>query len=432
MSEWDFLTLEEAGVQLIDCVHKTPAALASGLPYVAIPQLRRGEIDLSDARRISAADFEEWTKRANPQPFDVVLSRRCNPGETAYVRPGMKFALGQNLVLLRADGKRVRPAFLRWMVRSPYWWAEINKFLNVGAVFDSLRCADVPKFSLPLPPLSQQDTAASLLGALDDKIDLNRRMNETLEAMAKELFKDWFVDFGPTRAKTDGRTPYLAREIWTIFPDRLDTENKPEGWTPSTIGEEVTVVGGTTPSTKEPAYWDGDFAWATPKDLSSLRAPVLLKTERQITRAGLSQIGSGLLPVGSVLLSSRAPIGYLVISLVPTAINQGFIGMICDRRLSNIFVWLWTHANMDTIHQKANGSTFQEISKTNFRPIPCLIASPNILKAFDAILNPIFDRIGANAHEAVALTTTRDFLLPKLMSGEIRIRDAEKLVEKVT
>src|SRR5438552_767138 len=120
MSKWDFLTLEEAGIQLLDCVHKTPAAKDTGLPYVAIPQLQKGEIELSDARRISAADFEEWTKKADPRPFDMVLSRRCNPGETAFVRPGMQFALGQNLVLLRADGKRVRPTFLRWMVRSPY------------------------------------------------------------------------------------------------------------------------------------------------------------------------------------------------------------------------------------------------------------------------------------------------------------------------
>src|ERR687891_2279159 len=181
MGEWELLTLEEAGVKLLDCVHKTPPAASDGLPYVAIPQIRDGEIDISDARMISRKHFEEWTRKADPRPFDIVLSRRCNPGETAYVRTGMKFALGQNLVLLRADNRRVRKQFLRWLVRSRYWWDEVEKFLNVGAVFDSLRCADIPKFRLPIPPLDHQDAIASVLGALDDKIELNRRMNETLE-----------------------------------------------------------------------------------------------------------------------------------------------------------------------------------------------------------------------------------------------------------
>lgn len=290
-----------------------------------------------------------------------------------------------------------------------------------------------------LPDLPEQRAIASVLGALDDKIELNRRMNETLEAMARAIFKDWFVDFGPTRAKMAmrgedpqkdnvARAPYLAPDIWSLFPDRLDDEGKPEGWSNSTIGQEVDVVGGSTPSTKEAAFWGGDISWATPKDLSALSTPVLLRTERQITEAGLAQIGSGLLPVGTVLLSSRAPIGYLAITQIPVAINQGFIAMVCKKRLSNVFVWLWTQANMETVHQKANGSTFQEISKANFRPIEVTIASPGILRVFDETVAPLFDRIVANDKESNTLAATRDLLLPKLMSGEVRVKDAEKVV----
>jgi type I restriction enzyme, S subunit len=108
-----------------------------------------------------------------------------------------------------------------------------------------------------------------------------------------------------------------------------------------------------------------------------------LSTERKITNAGLSQIGSGLLPVRTVLLSSRAPIGYMAIAQIPTAVNQGFIAMVCRKRLSNVFVWLWTRANMEAILQNANGSTFQEISKTNFPPIAVTVAPPAVLRAFD-------------------------------------------------
>jgi len=253
-------------------------------------------------------------------------------------------------------------------------------------------------------------------------------MNETLEGMARAIFKDWFVDFGPTRSKMEGRAPYLAPDIWSLFPNRLDDDGKPVGWVASTIGQEVVVVGGSTPSTKEPAFWGGDIAWVTPKDLSSLSTPVLLSTERQITEAGLSQIGSGLLPIGTVLLSSRAPIGYVVITKIPVAVNQGFIAMICNKRLSEVFVWLWTHTNMETVHQNANGSTFQEISKANFRPIELTVPSPELLRAFDETVRPLFDRIVANDKENRTLATTRDYLLPWLMSGELRVIDAKSFV----
>ncbi|MGN7292365.1 restriction endonuclease subunit S [Rhizobium sp. SAFR-030] len=300
--------------------------------------------------------------------------------------------------------------------------------IDDGSPIPSTTRAAVYVRDLSVPELAEQEAIASVLGALDDKIELNRRMNETLEAMARAIFKDWFVDFGPTRAKIEGRARYLAQDIWSLFPDLLDDEGKPEGWTTSTIGQEVEVVGGSTPSTKEAAFWGGDISWATPKDLSSLSTPVLLSTERQITEAGLAQIGSGLLPVGTVLLSSRAPIGYMAIAQMPVAVNQGFIAMICKKRLSNVFVWLWTQANMETVHQNANGSTFQEISKANFRPIEVTIATPEILRAFDETARPLFDRIVANDRENRTLATTRDFLLPKLMSGEVRVGDAASFI----
>ena len=119
--EWRTLSLREAHVNLIDCEHRTPPAADAGYPYVAIPQLRSGHIDLSEVRYISREHFAEWTRKARPVVNDVVLSRRCNPGETAFVPPGLDFALGQNLVLLRADGEKVYPPFLRWLVQGPQW-----------------------------------------------------------------------------------------------------------------------------------------------------------------------------------------------------------------------------------------------------------------------------------------------------------------------
>lgn len=186
-------------------------------------------------------------------------------------------------------------------------------------------------------------------------------------------------------------------------------------------------MGGTTPSTKEREYWEhGCHCWATPKDLSDLRVPVLLDTERKITDLGLSKIGSGLLPKGTVLLSSRAPIGYLAITEIPVAINQGFIAMLPSEKVSNLFLLYWCEAYQDEIVTYANGSTFLEISKGNFRQISIVTPSIHVMEAFDSFVRPLYKNIVSSSREARILYTLRDALLPKLVSGESRVETKAK------
>ena len=284
-------------------------------------------------------------------------------------------------------------------------------------------------FDIRLPPRREQQAIAHILGTLDDKIELNRRMNETLEAIARALFKSWFVDFDPVRAKIEGRDTGLPRDIADLFPDRLvDSEmgGIPEGWEVSEIGKEVRAVGGSTPSTKEPSFWrDGRYHWATPKDLSKLRSPVLLNTSRKITDAGLRKISSGMLPIGTVLMSSRAPIGYLAIAEVPTAVNQGFIAMRCERRLPNLYVLCWCRENLVRIRDIAGGSTFPEISKKAFRPISVVVPSEAVLGMYERLGRPLHDQLVVAMKEGATLTALRDTLVPKLISGRIRLTEAK-------
>ncbi|PZN72912.1 MAG: hypothetical protein DM484_23755 [Candidatus Methylumidiphilus alinenensis] len=363
---------------------------------------------------------------------DLVFPHRGSIGEVAIIPDdALRYMISTSLMKITVDAKKANSLFLYYYFRSSLGRQEILKYSSqVGTPGIGQPLSSLKQFRVPLPPLHVQKGIADIIGVLDDLFDRNKKTNETLEAMARLFFKDWFLDFGPTRAKAEGRLAYLAPDLWSLFPDALDDDDKPIAWETSTIGQEVRVVGGTTPSTKEPTYWNGEFCWATPKDLSSLKTPVLLSTERRITQAGISQIGSGLLPIGTVLLSSRAPIGYLVISQVETAVNQGFIAMVCEGRLSNVLVWLWTQANMEVILQKANGSTFQEISKANFRPIPVTVADSPIHRAFDEIAQPIYKQIVANEQESRTLAQARDLLLAKLLSGEIRLQEAEKIVEQ--
>jgi type I restriction enzyme S subunit len=287
---------------------------------------------------------------------------------------------------------------------------------------------------VPIPPLDEQRVIAHILGSLDDKIELNRRMNETLEGIARAIFKSWFVDFDPVRAKAEGRDTGLPREVADLFPDRFEESELgeiPAGWATPTIGESVRVVGGSTPRTETPRYWDGGtIPWATPRDLASLSSPVLTRTERRITEEGLQQISSGLLPSGTVLLSSRAPIGYLAVSEMPVAVNQGFIAMVCDR-LPNLYVRLWAAENLEAITAQANGTTFLEVSKAAFRPIRVLVPSNSVLAAFMSLVFPLHKRVALSLREVDSLAALRDTLLPKLISGDIRVPDARRLAKEV-
>jgi type I restriction enzyme S subunit len=328
---------------------------------------------------------------------------------------------------------------MRWL----YYAVKYYKLGDVddGSPVPSTTRAAVYMLELDVPHKQEQQAISRIIGTLDDKIELNRKKNETLEAMVRALFKAWFVDFEPVHAKMEGRwqrgqsRPGMPEHLYDIFPDRLiesEIGMIPEGWRHSTIGEEVTVCGGSTPSTKESEFWEnGHHCWATPKDLSALKFPVLFDTNRKITDFGLAKINSGLLPVGTVLLSSRAPIGYLALTEVPTAINQGFIAMKCDGALPNVFVLSWCRESMDAIIGNANGSTFQEISKSNFRPLRIVVPSPPALASFTKAAGSLYRQLAENERESRSIAQLRDTLLPKLISGELRIGDADKYLRGI-
>ncbi|MEZ2625210.1 restriction endonuclease subunit S [Paenalcaligenes hominis] len=201
----------------------------------------------------------------------------------------------------------------------------------------------------------------------------------------------------------------------------------PEGWEISQIGDEVVAVGGGTPSTKVPEYWeDGDISWTTPRDLSGLLDKVLIETDRKITESGLAKISSGLLPVNTVLMSSRAPVGYLALAKIPVAVNQGYVAMKCEKVLTPEYVIQWCVANMDEIKNRASGTTFSEISRRGFRIIPVIVPTEDLLAAYSIRIKTIYEKIECNAKESKQLAELRDTLLPKLLSGEIDLSSMEK------
>lgn len=328
----------------------------------------------------------------------------------------------QDTVKLTFIRKDVPSGYLYWLMRTPFY-REYCRAHAIGTTNLSIAREDFLAFTVPKPK-ARELTLVETLDALDDKIELNRRMNATLEAIAHALFQSWFVDFDPVRAKLDGRPPAaLDSATVALFSDSFqDSEagHIPKGWTIQPIGQVVDCVGGGTPSTAEPKYWQrGAHHWTTPKDFSSLQAPVLLDTDRKLTDAGIAKISSGLLPAGTLLLSSRAPVGYLAIAAMPVAINQGFIALKCNDRASNFFMLNWCQTNMAEIESRATGTTFAEISKQNFRPIPVVLPPKELIAAFTTKVAPLYAHITANLHQSRTLATLRDTLLPKLLSGEL-------------
>ena len=338
-------------------------------------------------------------------------------------------AFESSIIRARPAAATSDPLYLYYFFCSPPGLHRLDTIRRQVAVA-GITGRDLSGLEIPAPPLSEQRAIGHVLGTLDDKIEMNRRMNATLEAMARALFRSWFVDFDPVRAKMEGRDTGLPKEIADLFPDRLvnsELGDIPEGWEVSEIGAEVDAVGGATPSTKEPAYWDGgQHHWATPKDLSKLLSPVLLQTERKITDAGTHKISSGLLPPGTVLLSSRAPIGYLAITEVPTAVNQGFIAMICRKRLPALYVLFWCYENLEYIKDISGGSTFAEISKKAFRPLSVVVPPKTILGVYDDASCSLHECVVSNTREAALLASLRDLVLPKLVAGELRTINTDR------
>jgi type I restriction enzyme S subunit len=405
----------------------------SGVPLIRAGDLAGNRIDPQPAYRISPAKHLEH-RRTELSGGELLISLVGEVGRTALVPAAMAGWNAARAIAVLRFLDLSDAAYVRVCLRS-FPLQHLMRAWSTTTVQATLNLKEVRQIPLPWPPPGERKAIAQVIGALDDKIELNRRMSETLEAMARALFKSWFVDFDPVRAKAEGRDAGLSQEFADLFPDSFEDSELgeiPRGWKVRTVDEFADVQGGTTPSTTKSEYWNGGtHAWATPKDLSGLSVPVLLGTERAITDQGLSQIGSGLLPAGTVLLSSRAPIGYLAIAEIPVAINQGFIAMVPNAGTSNLFLLLWASAAHDEIVSRANGSTFLEISKANFRRISIVAPPASVMEAFDCFARAFYQPVVSNTLASRSISSLRDSLLPKLFSGDLRLPEVPHFEEEM-
>jgi type I restriction enzyme S subunit len=391
-----------------------------------------GRICQDGAAYVSPASAKKYERFLLKDLDTLFVMVGATLGKTGLVKAeDLPALLNQNMWLVRAKPDRVDPLFLH------YAFKVISRpmcSLASGSARGFVKRDDFRQMKVRVPAIGVQRKISDLLGTFDDRITLLRETNTTFEAIAQALFKSWFVDFDPVYAKMQGRPPEgMIDATAALFPDSFEESELgavPKGWRVMPVGDVVETVGGATPDTKTPAYWEpADHHWTTPKDLSGVASPVLLGTERKLSDAGLKKISSGLLPVGSLLMSSRAPIGYLAMTQVPMAINQGYIAIPPGGKLSPLYMLFWCQTNMDSIKGRANGSTFMEISKKAFRPIPALVPSQAVLDAFEAVTTQLFARLVENEKQAQSLASIRDALLPRLISGQLSLSEAQGIVE---
>ena len=275
-----------------------------------------------------------------------------------------------------------------------------------GGAQQNLNAQIIKDYVLKMPSLADQRRIASILSSLDRKIELNNKINADLEEMAQAIFKNWFVDFEPFK---DGK--FVDSELGMI----------PEGWKVGRLDEIADVVGGSTPSKAKPEYYtQKGIAWLTPKDLSNHPAVYTSRGVIDITEEGYNSTSTKLMPKGTILFTSRAPIGYISIAQNDICTNQGFKSLV-PKKAGTCFLYCFLKYVTPEIENKSTGSTFKEASGSLMKSLQVIMPEQKVFEDFETIVSPLFARIESLEKENSRLSLLRDTLLPRLMSGEIEV-----------
>jgi len=363
---------------------------AHGLPFARAGNLKRG-FDFSEADRVPPATLRH-VGRKQSCPGDVVFTSKGTVGRFAYVTGETEpFVFSPQLCFWRSQSaERLDSRFLFFWFHSRECAEQLEVLKGQTDMADYISLRDQRTMVIALPPIADQRAIASVLGALDDKIESNRRLVRH------------------------------ARDVLTAAFERIGSEAVDM----TTLGSLGQVVGGGTPKSSQPSYWEpADVPWITPKDITALAGvPVIGRGSRAISQDGLRRSSAKLLPTGSVVYTSRATLGLVAITQQPLATNQGFISLVPHQRFGSAFVYAALVACREAINAEANGSTFLEVNKTNFKVVQCPRPSDEAIAGFRAVADPLIATVSSVLREARTLAALRDVLLPKLVSGQVRVR----------
>ena len=359
-------------------------------------------------------------------PGMLIISARGTVGELAQLKSQMAF--NQSCYGIDANAEYLENDYLYYLLK-----IKIRELKSIahGSVFDTITRETFNNIFVSIPPKKEQLAIVEILGALDAKIELNQEMNETLEEIAKTLFKSWFIDFDPVRAKAEGRPTGLSKEISDLFPDSFEDSELgeiPKGWKVENIGNSFEVLLGGTPSRKKEEYWDGDIPWINSGEINNFR---VLRPSEFISEEGFKNSSTKLLPKRSTLIAiTGATLGQISLNEIEVCANQSVIGIPPSKKVPSEYVYLWISSTVQKLISSQTGGAQQHINTNNVREHLILLPSENCNNFLKNLLTPVFDKISNNLFEIQALSEIRDTLLPRLISGELQIPDAENLIEE--
>jgi type I restriction enzyme S subunit len=401
----------------------------SGFYFLSVKDVLDGRLVYDNARQIAERDFLETHRRTNLEPGDILFTNTGTIGRMAIARDEPKTyrtTFQKSVAILKPRRDLIDPHFLYYLLHFDN--DKLSDFA-AGTTQKNLLLKDFRSFAVRVPSLREQRAIAHILGTLDDKIELNRRMNETLEAMARAIFKSWFVDFDPVRAKAEGRNPGLPTSIADLFPDSFEDSELgkiPKGWRLCKVGDLGRITTGKTPSTKIEGNFGGELPFLTPSDMDSRIA--ISSTGRYLSKQGGESVRSARIPAGAIAVSCiGSDMGKVVITGRESVTNQQINSITVDNTSHREYLLFNLRDRKDEIRSLGSGgSAVPILNKAAFSRLTVLRPHQAILEAYHCLVCPMLSLIAFNIREAEELATLRDTLLPKLLSGEIRVNEADK------
>lgn len=398
-----FIRADEFCASVRDGTHDTPKPIEIGYKLVTGKHIKNGQIDPSDAYCISEKDYKKINERSLVEQWDVLMSMIGTVGEVAVVKDCPQYAI-KNIALFKCGKSELKGKWLAYYLMSSNAQGHITGNQK-GSSQQFLSLKQLRSLPVPITDERYMQEVIGILSTYDDLIENNQKQIKLLEEAAQRLYKEWFVD-------------------WR-FPGHENTkivDGIPEGWIEKAMGEVCDAIGGGTPSTKVDAYYrNGRIKWATPTDITRKNGLILLDTEKRITEEGLVHSSAKIVPPYTILMTSRASVGFFGLCRHEICTNQGFICCIPYKENYRFYLLYNLLNRVEEIRAKASGSTFLEISKKNFRTLRIILPSDVVLNLFTSQIQPMVKQMEVLTQAITELQEARDRLLPKLMGGEIEV-----------
>ena len=420
----NFVKLSDLCTKITDGSHYSPEGVDTGYPMFSVKDMRDRGFSYDDCKFINETEYQNMVANGCvPQKNDVLIAKDGSYLKHVFViTENKEEAVLSSIGILRPDMTKVNPYYIKYYLSSEFVKKQVKKKYVSGSALPRIILKNFENIEIPYVGLDIQNKIVSVLKSFDDKITNNENINAELESLAKTIYDYWFLQFEFPNEKG---LPYKSSGGKMVWSEELKREI-PEGWGVGTLKDYGEIVAGGTPDTENPEFYcEHGISWITPKDLSITNDMYISHGERDITELGLKKSSAVLMPKGSVLMSSRAPIGYLAISLNEITTNQGFKSIVPKKEYGSEFVYYTLRTYVPAFIKKSGQTTFKEVSKGTLEEFSTFVPDERVLTLFNSIIHPLGEKRVLLEKENRELAALRDWLLPMLMNGQVGFKDVE-------